>query len=113
MAKAAAAGVPDASGIDNVDVTSLDGWLSVYAVQQIASSITGQSVTAASFLPAVQQAKDLNVKGLIVDWTPSKAGPAPYTRISNSNEYFGTIKNSLAYFPSQTPLNVFSALAGS
>ena len=112
MDKAAAAGVSNASGVDNVDTTSLGGWLSVYAVQQIASSITGQSVDAASFLPAVQQAKDLNVKGLIVDWTPSKTGPAPYTRISNSNEYFGTIQNGLTYFPSQAPINVFSKLAG-
>ena len=55
MAKAAAAGVPNASGANNVDVTSLGGWLSVYAVQQIASSITGPSIDAASFPPAVQQ----------------------------------------------------------
>jgi branched-chain amino acid transport system substrate-binding protein len=112
MAKAAAAGVSNASGTNNVDVTSLGGWLSVYAVQQIASSITGQSVTAASFLPAVQQAQNLNLKGLITGWTPSKTGPAPYTRISNSNVYFGTIRNSLSYYPPQTPINVFSALAG-
>lgn len=112
MAKAAAAGISNTSGTDNVDVTSLSAWLSVYAVQQIASNITGSSIDAASFLKAVKQAQNLDLKGLITGWTPSKTGPTPYTRISNSNVYFGTVRNSLTYYPAQTPINVFSALAG-
>ena len=113
MAKAAAAGVSNASGTNNVDVTSLGSFVAV-RVRGAADCLQyhGSVVTAASFLPAVQQAQNLDLKGLITGWTPVQRPVPAHTRISNSNVYFGTIRNSLSYYPPQTPINVFSALAG-
>ena len=74
MAAADKAGIPD-TGTDLLDDYSLDAWLSVYAVQEVAAQgITTGDVTSASLYSALQTVKNLTLQGLTPPWTPSKTG---------------------------------------
>jgi branched-chain amino acid transport system substrate-binding protein len=108
MAAAAKAGIPNASG-GNIDPVSENGWLSVYAVQAVAKSIQGP-VTSTSVLAALKQAKNINLKGLVPDWSPGVAGPTGYAQITNPTVWLGVVKNSQTQLIQNTPLNVASVL---
>jgi ABC-type branched-subunit amino acid transport system substrate-binding protein len=108
MGAAAKAGIPNASA-ENVDPVSENGWLSVYAVQAVAKSIQGP-VTNTSLLNALKKATNINVKGIVPDWSPGLPGPTGYPQITNPTVWLGVVKNSQTTLIQNTPLNVASVL---
>jgi ABC-type branched-subunit amino acid transport system substrate-binding protein len=108
MAAASAAGVPNASGL-NLDPVSEQGWLSVYAVQAVAKSITGP-ITNLTLLSALRQAKGLNIAGIVTNWSPSIPGPTGFSRIFNTSVWMTTVKNSTPVLLQNAPINVASII---
>jgi branched-chain amino acid transport system substrate-binding protein len=109
MAAAEKAGLAHTSG-DDLNAFSLNAWLSVYAVQEAAASITGD-VTNASLITALDSAKDLRLEGLTPPWTPAKAGPPSEPRISNGTVYASVYKNGKYSLLQTTPLDVGALLS--
>jgi ABC-type branched-subunit amino acid transport system substrate-binding protein len=101
MAAAAKAGIPNASG-GNVDPVSEGGWLPVYAVQAAAKSIQGP-VTNTSLLNALKKAQNINVKGIVPDWSPGKPRPTGYPQITNPTVWLGVVQNSETQLIQNTP----------
>lgn len=104
MVKAASAGIAN-TGPSYYDDYSLNAWLAVYAIQEIAQGIHGD-VTSASLYAALQTAKGLNLQGLTPPWTPSKAGPQGEPRVSNSTAYASVYSDGKFSLLSRTPFNV-------
>jgi len=95
---------------DNWNDIALEAWLSVYAVKAVASTIKG-AITSASFLKRIRTIHDVNMLGIIPPWTPSKAGPVGFPRVSNPFLYFLAVRGSgLTFLTARKPFNV-TALA--
>lgn len=84
------------------DSTNLRAWLSVHIVAQVAKSITGP-VTASSLNTALESAKNINLYGILPNWTPSARGTIPgFERASNASVFF--LKVSDGKFVANTPV---------
>jgi ABC-type branched-subunit amino acid transport system substrate-binding protein len=88
---------------DQVTAFATGAWVDMDAFQKIASTISGD-VTAASMMTALNNAKNVNLLG-IIKWTPSAQGPTGFTRISNPYEYFITVKNGQEVLARTKPVN--------
>jgi branched-chain amino acid transport system substrate-binding protein len=86
---------------------ALAAWLGVMAIGQVASTMK-VAITAPALLQAFDAAKDLNVQGLVTNWTPSSPGPPGFSRISNPDFYGALYVSPGVYKLTNTkPENVF------
>jgi hypothetical protein len=108
MAAAAAAGVPNATSL-NVDPNAELGWLSVYAVQAVAKTMTGP-ITNTTLLAALNSATGINVKGLVTDWSPATPGPKGFPRIFVPTVWLSQVKNGQSVLVANQPLNMAQIL---
>lgn len=69
----------------------INGWLSVWAVDKAAQSISGP-LTASSLTSAMNKETNLELPGGF-KWSPATPGPKGFPRVSNWTQYFITIKN--------------------
>lgn len=73
--------------LENLTGDTVNPWLTVRAFGEIASGITGE-IDNASVIAGLESAKDLDMAGLVPDWTPSDVKPfGIFQRISNSMMY--------------------------
>jgi ABC-type branched-subunit amino acid transport system substrate-binding protein len=96
---------PNAAPTASTAITEL-AWLDVYALAKITKPVTG-TLTPASVMTALQNAKNVNLLGLI-KWTPNAAGPTGFTRISNPNEFLITVKNGKEVLYKSKPVNAMT-----
>lgn len=69
----------------------INGWLSVWAVDKAAQSISG-AITPSSLKEAMNKETNLELPGGF-KWSPGTPGPKGFPRVSNWTQYFITIKN--------------------
>jgi branched-chain amino acid transport system substrate-binding protein len=62
-------------------------WLAVYAFVTIMSATDTENITRESVIAAMNAATDVPMLGLTPPWTPNKASPGAFTRISNGAYY--------------------------
>jgi ABC-type branched-subunit amino acid transport system substrate-binding protein len=95
------------------DLASFGAWLSVQALEQIAKTggLTGE-ISAATVSQALDQAKDVDLGGVIPPWTPSKPGPPGISRVSNPTAYMSIFENGEQKLLTETPLTVEQVAAG-
>jgi ABC-type branched-subunit amino acid transport system substrate-binding protein len=75
------------------DSTNLRAWLSVHIVAQVAKGITGP-VTSSSLNTALEGAKNINLYGILPNWTPAARGTIPgFERVSNASVFFLKVAN--------------------
>lgn len=104
-----AAGNEDAS-LDKMYPISFQAWLALQAVEQVTKgqdTITAQSVTE-----ALDDAKDIDLGGIIPPWTPSTPGPEGLSRVSNTSLYFAGFDNGQAVSLMDAPVALKEILAG-
>lgn len=85
LAVAAATGDEDAAP-DRLDPYAAATWVSLQAVEQVAKGQT--TITAASVKSALDQARDIDLGGVLPPWTPSRQGPKGFSRVSNDGLWF-------------------------
>jgi ABC-type branched-subunit amino acid transport system substrate-binding protein len=83
----------------------LNAWLSVYAVQALAQSMTGEIDNRSLFAAANRKGRTYKLFDL-VEWAPGSRGPAAFPRYSNDRQYFLTIKDGKIVASPLKPLNV-------
>jgi ABC-type branched-subunit amino acid transport system substrate-binding protein len=85
----------------------LAAWVGVMAIGQVASTIKG-AITAPALLKAFDSAQDLNVQGIVKNWTPSSPGPPGFSRISNPDFYGAEyVKRGVYKLVNPKPENIF------
>ena len=62
-------------------------WLAVYAFVTIMSATDTENISRESVIAAMNAATDVPMLGLTPPWTPNKASPGAFTRISNGAYY--------------------------
>lgn len=99
------------ANLKEANPTVIENWMAVTVVAQILPKKLS-AVTAATVTNALNSAKNINMGGIIPPWTPSQAGPAPYTRASDPWIYYtkGGGKNGNQILVKKTPYNVFKLL---
>ena len=76
----------------NLKPLGINGWLSVYAVNEIAKNIRGEINNQTLLAAMRKQRKPINLFGL-VSWAPGARGPAAFPRWSSIRQYFLTVKD--------------------
>jgi len=72
---------------ENLNGTELFSWLSVRAYGEVAKTLSG-TIDAASVMQGFQNAKDIDMAGLVPAWTPNAVQPVGmFQRVSNSMMY--------------------------
>jgi len=96
----------DAAAAPNKTTTmSYREWLAVQAFAKVAKGLP--NVTAATVMKGFQTAKNLKL-GLVPPWTPSAAGPAGFTRVSNPWMYLITVKNGQEVLYQKKPVDALT-----
>jgi branched-chain amino acid transport system substrate-binding protein len=98
-----------AADISTARAMAVEPWLGLYALSEAMKGAT--TVTPASITTAMNSAKDLNMQGIIPNWTPSTPGPKNYTRVSMAYDYFIKVENGNAVLLDKTPVNVGAIIA--
>jgi branched-chain amino acid transport system substrate-binding protein len=108
MDAAADAGVSDTAE-SNRDSNSLNTWVQVHALANVAKTIEGE-VTNESMLAALRSAKNVDVEGL-VNWSAGGTGYVGFPKITDGGAlYVGPIKDG-SYTPqSTTPTKIFEEI---
>jgi ABC-type branched-subunit amino acid transport system substrate-binding protein len=106
MAAAAGAGVANASPAD-YDESSLTAWLGIYAIDDVASKITG-NLEAASLLAALKRTCGVNLQGILTAWSPCMAGKGPklFPDMFQGDVFFEKDVNGSAQLVTKKPFNV-------
>jgi ABC-type branched-subunit amino acid transport system substrate-binding protein len=96
------------------DFAGMSGWLSFYALQQMAKAgtLTGSGLTAPGITKALAATKKLKLGGVIPPWTPDTKGPPGLTRVPNTTNYMIGYKNGSQYLITPKPLTVAQFAAG-
>lgn len=105
----------DGDGDAAVDKQSGEGfgaWLSLIGLEAAVKQQKPSDITAASLKTALQNAKDLDLAGLIPPWTPNQQGPAGFGRLSNDHYYLVGYKKGKPYLITPKAISVEDALAG-
>lgn len=67
------------------------GWVALQALEQVTKDM--DTITAQSISKALDEAKDIDLGGIVPPWTPSKPGPAGMIRVSNASTWFAAFEN--------------------
>jgi ABC-type branched-subunit amino acid transport system substrate-binding protein len=67
------------------------GWVALQALTDVTKGLT--TFTAESVTQALDNAKSVNLGGIVPPWTPTKPGPAGYTRIANTAVWLTAFSN--------------------
>lgn len=76
----------------NLKPLGVNGWLTIYGIQEIAKTIRGDLTTQSLIAAMRKQTKPINLFGL-VSWAPGKKGPAAFPRYGNIRQYYLTVRN--------------------
>jgi ABC-type branched-subunit amino acid transport system substrate-binding protein len=107
MDAAAEAGLGD-TGEDKRDSNSLNTWVQIHAIAQLAETIDGE-ITNTSILEALRSSEGIDVQGL-VDWSPGGTGYVGFPKITDGGAlYYGQIENG-EYTPEAEPTRVFEEI---
>lgn len=90
MAAEEAAGNEDAS-LKTASPYAAYGWVALQALEQVTKDM--DTITAESVSKALDEAKDIDMGGIVPAWTPSKPGPAGMIRVSNASTWFAAFEN--------------------
>jgi ABC-type branched-subunit amino acid transport system substrate-binding protein len=94
----AAKGNPDAASLATAPTEyAVNGWLGIYVIGLLAKEGKLKSVTAAGLTSALNGAKDINMQGVVPNWTPSAPGPKGLARIPNQSYWM------IKWSPSKVP----------
>jgi ABC-type branched-subunit amino acid transport system substrate-binding protein len=105
-------GDPNANASDQ-RTSSLGTWLGYYVVEKLAKSIRSGHLNAATLTAALNKAKNIDMGGVIPPWTPTKPGPAGYSRVSNPYMYLQSFTASgQPRLLVKKPLTVAQAISG-
>jgi ABC-type branched-subunit amino acid transport system substrate-binding protein len=88
---------------------AISPWVAVHAFANLAKTITGD-VTASSVLAALKTAKDVDLAGVTVRWTPNVKKVAVFPAISNTDGFFITIKNGTKVLDGIDPVDLLTPL---
>jgi hypothetical protein len=96
------------------DFAGASAWLTFYALQQMvkAGTLTGSDLTAAGITKALAATKNLDLGGVIPNWTPDTQGPPGLSRVPNTTNYMIGYKNGSQYQITPKPLTVAQFAAG-
>jgi ABC-type branched-subunit amino acid transport system substrate-binding protein len=99
-----------AASLNSASTVAPYGWLALQALVQVTKGMT--TITAQSVTQALNGAKDIDLSGIVPPWTPTKPGPAGYSRISNTAVWFAGFKDGDFYALADTALSQNSIMAG-
>ena len=89
------------------DGNSMRAWLAVHIIAEVAAKIHG-TVDRASFSTALKSAKDINLLGILPDWTPGAAGlVTSLAHLNNPYVYFTKVENGAYELAYPKPWNAF------
>lgn len=90
------------------DGNSMRAWLAVHVIADIATKDITGTVNRASFAAALKTAKNVNLMGILPNWTPSAASPvATLAHLNNAYAYFTKVENGQYVLINPQPWNVF------
>jgi branched-chain amino acid transport system substrate-binding protein len=97
--------------IDDVPLgaTGVSTWLAFEALKQVTAD--AQTIDRASLVSAMNAAKNIDLYGIIPSWTPTAAGPAGFSRISNPFEYISEWNGKKYVLVQKKPFDLTPALA--
>jgi ABC-type branched-subunit amino acid transport system substrate-binding protein len=106
-----------ASGDGDADLSKAAGeltfepWLGIYVINKLTANMP--TITGASLMTALNNAKNVDLKGVIPPWTPNKPGPQGLARVSNPAQYIIGFKNANSpYLMTHRPVTLAQAIAG-
>jgi ABC-type branched-subunit amino acid transport system substrate-binding protein len=95
----------DNADADNRNENSIDAWLQIHALAEVAATITGP-VTSESMLAALKTTTDLDVEGLVT-WSPGGEGTSRYPKLSDDMAlYVGPVEDGVYAPESDEPVRV-------
>lgn len=109
MAAAEAAGDEHAS-LRTASPYAAYGWVALQALERVTEDL--DVITAKSVSTALDEAKDIDLGGIVPPWTPSKPGPAGMTRVSNASSWFAAFENGATVALADSAIHHDDIMAG-
>jgi ABC-type branched-subunit amino acid transport system substrate-binding protein len=91
---------------------AVDGWLAVIVIEKLVKSGAIKELTAPSVMDAVKSLNNYDLGGLIPPWSPDKAGPANFTRVTNQSYYIARNVNGKTTQLTTTPISTEDLMSG-
>jgi ABC-type branched-subunit amino acid transport system substrate-binding protein len=101
--------------LERIDVASFSGWLAFQALEQLAKTgkLKASQLNTTGIARVLDATKNLNLKGVIPPWTPTKAGPQYFGRVPNTANYvIGFNAKGNPFLITPKPLTVAEIAAG-
>lgn len=96
-----------AASASMADGNSMRAWLAVHIIAEVAKTIHG-SVDRASFTTALKAAHNINLLGILPNWTPSAPGTvSSLSHLNNPYVYFTKVENGAYELAYPKPWNAF------
>ena len=96
-----------AASASMADGNSMRAWLAVHIIAEVAKTIHG-TVDRASFTTALKAAKNINLLGILPNWTPSAPGTvSSLSHLNNPYVYFTKVENGTYELAYPKPWNAF------
>ena len=96
-----------AAAASMADGNSMRAWLAVHIIAEVAKTIHG-TVDRASFTAALKSAHDINLLGILPNWTPSAPGTvSSLSHLNNPYVYFTKVENGAYELAYPKPWSVF------
>ena len=107
-----------ASGNKNLAVNKLTtqplaGWLAVHAFYQVMKDTDPKNITAATVLAAFSSAKNVDMRGIFLPWTPANNTDNPLLKRAWPYYYISRYRNGTIDTQPTEPFDLLAALTGS